>query len=198
MSLKRFDELLAGLWLCGRGLWRLAVLAAGSVMGVERCVRCSRRPGAMPRRSVASAAQASAMPAGAATLRVSSGEARCSDGTRVECGEQSQVVEAGDAGVDEADDREPDVAGVDGCGEGVELAEEAAGEGNADQRDEEEAEQRGKHGAAQREAGVVVERARFFAVAGDGGEDEEGADVHRGVGSGVEERGGDGVLAGGS
>ena len=86
--------------------------------------------------------------------RRESGEAACGErvvawlGTRVERGEQAQVVEAGDAAVEQADDGEPDVAGVDGGGEDVELAEEAAGEGNADQREQEEGEQRGEHGAA--------------------------------------------------
>jgi len=48
-------------------------------------------------------------------------------------GQQSQVVEAGDAAVEQADDCEPDVAVVDGGGEDVELAEEAAGEGDPDE-----------------------------------------------------------------
>ena len=59
-------------------------------------------------------------------------------------GQQAQVVEAGDAGVQQADHRQPDVAAVDGGGEDVELAEEAAGEGNADQREQEEGQQRGQ------------------------------------------------------
>src|SRR5438309_12007617 len=38
-------------------------------------------------------------------------------GPGVDGGEQTEVVETGDAAVEQADDREPDVAAVDGCGE---------------------------------------------------------------------------------
>ncbi len=65
-------------------------------------------------------------------------------GLGVDRGQQTQVVEAGDAAVEQADDGEPDVAGVDGGGEDVELAEEAAGEGDSDQREQEEGEKRGE------------------------------------------------------
>ena len=68
-------------------------------------------------------------------------------GLGVDGGEQAEVVEAGDAAVEQADDGEPDVAAVDGGGEDVELAEEAAGEGDSDQREQEEGEQRGEDGA---------------------------------------------------
>jgi hypothetical protein len=96
----------------------------------------------------------------------------------------------------QADDGEPDVAGLDGGGEDVELAEEAAGEGDADEREQEEGEQRGEDGAAQGEAGEVVDVCGGFVVAGDLGDDGEGSDVHGGVGGGVEAGGGDAVAAG--
>jgi hypothetical protein len=68
-------------------------------------------------------------------------------GPGVDGGQQAQVVEAGDAAVEQADDSEPDVASVDGGGEDVELAEEAAGEGDSDERKQEEAEESGEPGA---------------------------------------------------
>src|SRR5216683_2125030 len=115
-------------------------------------------------------------------------------GAGVDGREQAEVVEAGYAAVEQADDREPDVAGVDGGGEDVELAEEASGEGDSDEREEEEGEERGEDGALEGEAGVVVGGAGGLVVAGDLGDDGEGSDVHGGVGGGVEAGRGDAVL----
>ena len=124
------------------------------------------------------------------------GRATSVGGAGVDGGEQAQVVEAGDAGVEQADDGEPDVAGVDGGGEDVELAEEAAGEGDADQREQEEGEQGGEHGALRARPVKSSMRAGVLVVAGDLGDDGEGADVHGGVGGGVEAGGGDAVARG--
>jgi len=85
------------------------------------------------------------------------------------------------------------VAGADGGGEDVELAEEAAGEGNSDEREEEEGHQGGENGSLEGEAGVVGGGAGGLVVAGDLGDDGEGADVHGGVSSGVEAGSGDAV-----
>src|ERR1700730_2847176 len=46
-----------------------------------------------------------------------------STGPGVDGGQQAQVVKAGDAAVEQADDRQPDVAAVNGGGEDIELAE---------------------------------------------------------------------------
>lgn len=54
-------------------------------------------------------------------------------GASVESGEEAEVVEAGDSAVEQADDCEPDVAGMERGGEDIELAEEAAGEGDSNE-----------------------------------------------------------------
>ena len=69
---------------------------------------------------------------------------RALGGLRVERGQQAQVVEGGDAAVDEPDDGESEHALLQRGGEDIELGEEAAGEGNADEREQEEG-----HGAAE-------------------------------------------------
>ena len=111
----------------------------------------------------------------------------------VERGDEAEVVEAGDAAVGESDDSDPDVAGVDGGGEDVELAEETAGEGDADEREQEEGKQCGEDRAAQGEAGKVPGGAGGLIVAGDLRNDSECADVHGGIGGGIEADGGDAV-----
>ena len=51
---------------------------------------------------------------------------------------QAQIVGRSQSRVEQADDGQPYCASANGCGEGVELAEESAGERDADQRNQKE------------------------------------------------------------
>ena len=94
-------------------------------------VRSRVRPGMTPRAKVAIAAGGEAQGGGDGELGEDGAVVAAFVGVAgVEGGEEAEVIDAGEAGVEEADDREPGVAAGDDGGEDVELAEEAAGEGD--------------------------------------------------------------------
>ena len=107
--------------------------------------------------------------------------------------QQAQVIEAGHAGVQQANHAEQPVMPLQNGRENVEFAKESARERNADHRQQEQAEQRTQPGTAQRGTGVVLYRAVVLIIATKLGHHRERADVHGRIGGGVESGGGDSV-----
>ena len=75
---------------------------------------------------------------------------------------QAQVVGRGHAGIEQADDGQPDRSSANRRRERIELAEESAGEGNADQRDQEEDEQAAEQRRAVEQAAEVADEGQLL------------------------------------
>ncbi len=103
--------------------------------------------------------------------------------------QQPQIVEGGDAAIDQSQNRQPDNSGAERGGEDVELSEETGGKRNPNQRKKKEGHRPAKQGRAVGKTAVIGDREQLILVAARMAQDGEDSYIGYRIGRGVEDSG---------